>query len=59
MGTGASYASGEGVPNDVLLLLRQLLLDIALEAAQQEGPKHAVQPLHNALQGMHARQGQI
>ena len=59
MGTDASYARGEGVPDDVLLLLRQLLLDIALEAAQQEGPQHAVQPLHYALQGMHTRQGPI
>ena len=33
----------------MLNLLGQLLLHVTFEAAQQEGPQHAVQPLNNAL----------
>ena len=39
----------EPAGHQVLELGRQVLLDFGLEAAQEEGPQDAVQPLHDAL----------
>lgn len=44
------YRELQCVPDDVLFLLRQLLLNITLQAPQQKRPQDAMQPLHDALE---------
>ena len=44
-----ALALGQAALDDVLVLAGQLLLHIPLQPPQQEGPQHAVQPLHKSL----------
>ena len=49
MHNGKLYRELQCVPDDMLFLLRQLLLHITLQAPQQKWPQDAMQPLHDTL----------